>query len=244
MKKIGFIMLAIMSIAIFSCLDDDEGYSLNNQWGGFGMVHGEEDSFVIVLDEDEKGKNEVLQPVAWSSYPDWGDDFENGSRIWVNFTILDEVLNDDKTVNHYLVKVNSFSNILMKGILQLNEENEDSIGNDAIDVQSYWMSDSLLNFKLRYLGYDKIHYLNLVQNEGVPQDENEPIKLELRHNANDDNNSLSYTAFVSFSLNQLRIAGKDSISVEVTSVDYEGESHTFQQVFNYKDLPLPDSMEQ
>lgn len=244
MKKIGFIMLAIMSIAIFSCLDDEEDYSLNNQLGGFGMVRGEEGSFVIVLDDDENGKNEVLQPVAWSSYPDWGDDFENGSRIWVNFSILDEVLNEDNTVDHYLVKVNGFTNILLKGILSLNAENEDSIGNDAIDVQSYWMSDSLLNFKLRYWGYDKVHYLNLVLNEAETHNENEPVKLELRHNANSDNESFPYSAFVSFSLNQLRVAGKDSISIEITSADYEGKSHTFQQVFNYKDLPLPDSMEQ
>jgi len=237
MKKFAFGLLAIMSIAIISCLDDD-GYSLNDQWVGFGMVQDNSGVRLIKMDDGV-----ILRPVAWNSGLNYGDDFEDGSRLLINFTILDEILNEDGTVSQYQVKINDASKVLMKGILPLTEENADSIGNDPIVVQEYWMTDSLINFKLKYWGYNKTHFLNLVQESEEPVLE-DPIKLELRHNANDDEEALSYTAFVSFSLNQLRVAGKDSITVEITSTDYSGGEHTFQEVFDYSNLPSIDSISQ
>ncbi len=237
MKKIAFGLLAIMSIAIISCLDDD-GYSLNDRWLGFGMVQDNSGVKLIKMDDGA-----VLRPIAWEYGLNFGEDFTSGTRLLLNFTILDEILNDDGTVGQYQVKVNDATEVLMKGILQINEENMDSIGNDPIVVQEYWMTDSLLNFKLKYWGYNKTHFLNLVQESEEPVLE-DPVKLELRHNANDDEEALSYTAFVSFSLNQLRVAGKDSIVVEISSTDYEGVTHTFQEVFNYSDLPSIDQLEQ
>lgn len=237
MKKLGFILLAVLSIATISCLDDD-GYSLNDQWIGFGMYVNESGAMLIKMDDGD-----VLKPVAWNSGLNYGDDFDDGSRLLVNFTILDEVLNSDGSVNQYLVKVNDAREILLKGILGLTEENADSIGNDPLIVEDFWMTDSLLNFKIKYWGYNQVHFLNLVEETEEPQTE-DPVKLQLRHNANDDSESLSYTAFVSFSLNQLRVSGKDSISVEVSSTDYEGVTHTFEKVFNYSNLPLNNPAEQ
>lgn len=232
MKKIEFVMLAILSIAIFSCNDDD-GYSLNDQWIGFGMLKNDSGTILIKMDNGD-----VLKPVAWDYNLNGGDDFGDGSRVLVNFTILDEELNEDGSVNQYLVKINEAREILMKGILTLTNENADSIGNDPLVVKEYWMTDSLLNLKIKYWGYNKVHFINLVQDSTTLLTD-EPIQLELRHNANEDDESLPYSAFVSFSLNQLRVAGKDSITVEINSTDYDGESHSFQQVFNFSDLPLP-----
>ncbi|HPF51955.1 MAG TPA: NigD-like C-terminal domain-containing protein [Draconibacterium sp.] len=237
MKKLAFGLLAVMSIAIISCLNDD-GYSLNDQWVGFGMIQENAGVRLIKMDDGV-----ILRPVAWENGLNYGDDFDNGSRLLINFTVLDEIKNNDGTVNQYQVKINDASEVLLKGIFRLTEENADSIGNDPIIVQEHWMTDSLINFKLKYWGYNKTHFLNLVQETEEPVLE-EPIKLELRHNANEDEEALSYTAFVSFSLNKLRIAGKDSITVEISSTGYEGVTHTFQEVFNYKDLPYDDPLEQ
>lgn len=233
MKKIGFVLLAIISIVIFSCIDD-EGYSLNDQWIGFGMYVSESETMLIKMDDGT-----VLRPVAWEYGLNEGEDFNDGSRLLINFTILGEDLNSDGSVNQYMVKINEASEILLKRIVTLTEENADSIGNDPIIVQEYWMTDSLLNLKVKYYGYNKVHFLNLVQYTEETQTD-EPVQLELRHNTNDDDESLSYTAFVSFSLNQLRIAGKDSITVEIISTDYDGTSNSFQQVFNYTNLSLPN----
>jgi len=236
MKKTAFGLLVILSIALFSCLDDD-GYSINDQWIAFGMVQDNAGVMLIKLDDGN-----ILRPVAWGSGLNNGADLENGERLLVNFTVLDDVEESDGTISQYLVKINAASDVLMKGILEINEENADSIGNDPIIVDEYWMTDSLLNFKLKYWGYNEIHFLNLVQQEVTTGEE--PFALELRHNANDDETALQYTAFVSFSLNQLRVAGQDSVSFTITSTDYEGETHSFSDVFNYSDLPLPGAITQ
>lgn len=234
MKKLIIGMLALVSIVMMSCSDDD-GYSLGDYWVGFGILKVESDAYQIYLDDGS-----VLKPVAWN-IPPWEDDeWTNGSRILVNFTILGDETNENGEVVRYLVKVNEAQKVLMKGVLDITEANADSIGNDPIVVQNYWMTDSLISFKLKYWGYYQVHYLNLVQDPNDPTTEDGVVKLELRHNANDDDESIPYTAYVSFSLNQFREEGKDSIAFEVTSTDYDGVSHTFNDVFDYSELELPN----
>lgn len=235
MKKIILGLLAVLSIAFVSCLDDDDGYSLNDYWVGFGVLKVESDSYTIILDDGE-----VLRPVAWNYAPGNDDDFDDGSRVLVNFTVLDEVGDGEGNISHYLVKVNDIQSILMKGVLDITEENADSIGNDPIVVQEYWMTDSLLNFKLKYWGYNHTHFLNLVQDSTDLVTGDGALKLELRHNANGDEAAVPYTAFVSFSLNSLRVEGQDSVRIQVSSTDYDEVTHSFNTAFNYSDLELPN----
>ncbi|WP_167612652.1 hypothetical protein [Maribellus sediminis] len=234
MKKIAFVVLAVLSVAFFSCNDDD-GYSLGDYWLGFGIIKIESDNYSIILDDGDE-----LQAVAWNVHPDHIDWLEDGGRVLVNFTILDDVTDENGDVTKYLVKVNDISDILMKGILDITEENADSIGNDPIIVQEYWMTDSLLNFKLRYAGYSETHFLNLVQDPTDPVNDDGDIKLELRHNANDDQDAIYFTAYVSFSLNQLRQEGTDVVKIEISSTDYEEVTHTFSVDFDYSNLELPN----
>lgn len=230
MKKVVYLVIAAMLIGFTGCNDDD-GYSLGDIWIGFGVMMVDGESYSIVMDNDD-----ILSPVASNYAPGWYNHFENGDRVWVNYTVLDEELNNDGTVKQYYVKVNEIDDILMKGILDITDENADSIGNDPIIVQEYWITDSLLNFKLKYWGYNKTHYLNLVKQPGNLTEDNQPIELELRHNANDDDESVPYTAFVSFSLNDLRVEGLDSIQFQFTSTDYDGAHHTVEKVFDYSEL--------
>jgi len=231
MKKIVYGLLVALSIVFVSCLDDDDGYSLSDYWVGFGILKIESNSYTIVLDDGV-----VLKPVAWNYSPENNDEFEDGSRVLVNFTIWDENLGDDGEVDEYLVKVNDIQSILMKGIWNITEETADSIGNDPIIVQEYWMADSLLNFKLKYWGYNEVHFLNLVQDSTDLWTDDGLLKLQLRHNANNDDAAVPYTAYVSFSLNSLRVEEQDSVEIQVSSFDYDEVSHTFNTVFNYSDL--------
>ncbi|HYQ58277.1 MAG TPA: NigD-like C-terminal domain-containing protein, partial [Draconibacterium sp.] len=98
---------------------------------------------------------------------------------------------------------------------------------------------SLLNFKLKYWGYNKTHFLNLVKQPGEITADDQPIQLELRHNANNDPESIPYTAYVSFSLNSLRINELDSVRFEVVAPDYYGGTYQDSGVFNYSNLELP-----
>jgi len=181
---------------------------------------------------------DVLVPIA-SSYPlGWATSLDNGDRVLINYTILDKKFDDDGNILYYYVRVNSFKKILMKGVMEITSENADSIGNDPIIVDDYWMTDSLLSFKLKYWGYNEIHFLNLVKKPSLLMSPGiQPYELELRHNANDDERSILYTAYVSFSLNSLRIDGQDSIKVVVKATDYHETEFSEEVVFNYANLP-------
>lgn len=233
MKKIVLGILVGFLLIVGGCNDDD-GYSLSDQWLGFGVLQKSDaaspsETPIIVMDNKD-----VLIPIA-SNYPTgWLDRYEHGERILVNYTILDEVL--ESSTPRFYVKINQIEDILMKGVMDITPENEDSIGNDAIIVQDYWMTDSLLNFKLKYWGYNKVHFLNLVKQPGEISLENQPVELELRHNANNDDEAILYTAYVSFSLNSLRIAESDSIQFVFTSTDYKGKELSEEGIFNYGDL--------
>ncbi|MDX8339196.1 NigD-like protein [Draconibacterium sp. IB214405] len=233
MKKLAFGILMSLLVVFTGCLDDDDGYSLGDYWIGFGIYKGDgESAGTLVMDN-----NYVLVAVAANDGM-WYENFSDGDRVLVNYTILDE----DETSSseeRYYVKINDISDVLMKGILDITEEIVDSIGNDPIIVEDAWITDSLLSFRLKYWGYNQTHFLNLVKTPGELTAEDQPIQLELRHNANGDAESIPYTAYVSFSLNSLRINDLDSVQFEVTATDYEGDLYQDSGVFNYSDLELP-----
>ncbi len=233
MKKIVFGILVGFLFVLAGCSDDD-GYSLSDMWIGFGIFQADEaDNYKIIMDNKD-----VLIPIASNYPPGWGKQLDNGERVLVNYTILDENLDDAGEIESYYVKVNSIEDILMKSVMEITPENEDSIGNDPIVVVDYWMTDSLLSLKLNYWGYNGIHFLNLVKIPSMSMAPGiQPYELELRHNANDDDDAIYYTAYVSFSLNSLRIEGVDSVSFIVTSTDYDGIEYSEEGVFDYSDLP-------
>lgn len=234
MKKIVF-GIVVGLLFFFAGCNDDDGYSLSDMWIGFGVVENT-DNYKIVMDDGE-----ILFPMAYSEQNSWYDkdysgnnsQIKAGDRVLVNFTILDDKLNDAGEVVAYYVKINSAKKILTKGILDITEANEDSIGNDPIIVQDCWMANDLLNFQLKYYGNNEIHYINLVKQPGELTAENQPFELELRHNKNGDSENILYTAFVSFKLDTLQVAGLDSVRIKVTSTDYDGELFKFDGVYKY-----------
>lgn len=230
MKKLGLVIFVGLILWITGCRDNDY-YSLNDMWIGFGIFQGgESNSPQIKMDNGD-----VLIPVASNYHLGWEKRFDDGGRVMLNYTILDDDVNS--SLPRYFVKVNSIDDILMKGVMDITPENEDSIGNDPIIVQDYWMTDSLLTFKLKYWGYDQVHFLNLVKQPSMLMSPGiQPFELELRHNANDDEDAIPFTAFVSFSLNGLKIEGLDSVQFVVTSTDYDGNEFSEENVFNYGDL--------
>jgi hypothetical protein len=121
----------------------------------------------------------------------------------------------------------------MKDIIDITAENQDSIGNDPVIVRDVWLTDSLLNFKIKYWGYDQTHFINLVKQPGEITADNQPIEMELRHNKNSDDENIPFTAYVSFKLNKLEIAGQDSVKYRVTGTDYDGNDFEYEGVYHY-----------
>ncbi len=232
MKKVVFGFLVGIVFFTTGCSDDD-GYSLGKQWIGLGILADTTNNKILM------DNNDVLLPVAYE-YP-WGyhnesrDGFQQGDRILINYTILGDDTNDDGEIVAYFVKINSAKEILMKGILDITPENQDSIGNDPIIVQDAWMAQGLLNFKFKYWGRYQTHFINLVKQSGDLNPGDQPFQLELRHNSNDDEESIPYTAFVSFKLDSIEIAGLDSVQFRVSAVDYDGEIYEYEGFYNYSE---------
>ncbi|MBS2099501.1 NigD1/NigD2 family lipoprotein [Carboxylicivirga linearis] len=228
MKKLGFGLLVIlMGIFTQSC-DDSDGYSLDDMWITIGNIEGDAESYVIVTDGGTR-----LFPSA-TAVPDYG--FEDGDRMFINFTILSDGT-EESGINHY-IKLNGYREILTKGLIELNKENADSIGNDPIwfsdAEEDIWISNNYLNVDFIYEGAPWItHYINLVSDIDNPTNEDGIPVFEIRHNANDD----PYTepplrAFVSFDLTELQEPGQSEITFIIKSTG-RSESENFEKQFTY-----------
>ena len=216
-------MGAMLSFLPGCDLDDDE-YSLNDAWVGYGLVQKDADAGLsqIVMDD-----NEILFPVS-TDY--WWHQVKDNDRVLVNFSIIGNKNNENHN-EHYYVKINSLRKILYKGILEITPEMEDSIGNDPIDVKDKWIKNNMLNFELRYRGGSKIHFINLVKQPGAIT--TEPVILELRHNNNDDPDNIPMLAVVTFDLSTLKIEGKTSTQFKVIAKDLDGEDFEYTGEYKY-----------
>ena len=119
--------------------------------------------------------------------------------------------------------------------MDITPEKEDSIGNDPIIVKDAWIANNMLNFKLKYWGRYETHFINLVKQPGALTAVDQPIQLELRHNNNDDDEAIPYTAYVSFHLDSLIVAGLDSVRFDVTCEDYDGDPFLYEGTYVYGD---------
>ena len=232
MKKIIFGILIGFLFVLVGCSEDD-GYSLHNQWIGFGVLQDTESNRIKMDNGD------ILKPVAyehpkpWYDFHDSYDGIQDGDRILVNYTILDDEVNDAGDLLAYYVKINHAKEILMKGVIDITTEIEDSIGSDPIIVQDVWMANDLLNFKIKYWGRYETHFINLVKQPGELKPEDQPFELELRHNGNNDEEAIPFSAYVSFKLDSLQVAGLDSVQFKITCTDYDDEVFNYDGVYNY-----------
>lgn len=226
-RYLFFATVGLLSILFVSCNLDEAGYSLNDAWVGFGILHKETNTtmgYSIKLDEGDK--------IIPTTSDVWLTEFKDSSRVLINYTILGEKA-DSVVFKEYYVKINSMRDILMKGILDITAENEDSIGNDPVIVKYAWISNNLLNFELKYWGDHEVHFINLVKHPGVLTAESQPIELELRHNSNGDPEQIPFVAYVSFDLSAIKITGADSVRFVVKATDYEGDLYSDEGVFKY-----------
>ena len=224
MKKVVFyIMMGFMFSFLSGCDMDEDGYSVSDAWIGYGLVqkNGDAGVYKIVMDDEE-----VLFPIT--DY--WRHELKDNDRVLVNFTIVGNKDNENHDELYY-VKINSLRKILYKGILDITPAIEDSIGNDPIHVKDKWIKKGMLNFELRYRGGSEIHFINLVKQPGATA--TGPVILELRHNNNDDHETIPMSAMVTFNLSALKVQGKDSISFKVIAKDFDGDNFEYSGVYKY-----------
>lgn len=239
MKKLGLITLLGLIFIVSGCLDDEDGYSLDKMWVGFGMIEqvgSDPVEYTIIMDNGD-----VLVPVASGYSRPWyymgtndpESRLKSGDRVLINYTVIGDDGTDGEDISEYFIKVNSVQKVLLKGILDITEENQDSIGNDPVIIRKAWMTGNMLNFEIKYWGRYEVHYINLVKQPGELTEADVPVELELRHNAHGDLEDIPYAAYVSFNLDELQVSGLDSVQFRVTSTNYEGELYEYEGTYNY-----------
>jgi len=224
--KNGFFFLLI-SVFLVSCNDDDDDYSLGKYWITTGTVVKSSDYFSVTTDGGDK-----LWPSATNVDP---EHLEDGMRVFVNYTILDDA--EESSGYDYYVKINSMSEILTKPIFnftaETTEEVRDSIGNDAVTITDTWFTDDYLNVQFEYgggLGFT--HFINLVKDTEDLETGDGEIILELKHNKNGDPYNYLQWGIASFDISELQVDGQTSVDIYLRALDKEGE-YQYNLVLTY-----------
>lgn len=224
-RKLMKIILVFAVLIFFGCSNDDD---YNEQVRvGFGIAL-EDVSMPLGFSIEMDDKYYVV-PVSPTNAL---SGMEDSSRVLIYFDELSKV-NDIEGLDAYVVNVVEWDDILLKNILDITYEIEDSLGNDPIIIQKMWVTGDFLNFKLKFWGNYKQHLVNLVKEPGELTSEDLPIVLELRHNDQDDMEQFLYSAYVSFKLSSIQISGLDSVSFKVSGTNYSLNSYEYNGVYNY-----------
>lgn len=208
---LSFIFILILNILFSSCNDD--GYSLNDFYGDYGVVHKTSDTYTIRTDHGA-----VLYPAA-SNVPSCY--LQNNDRILVNFTILGDA--DTTSPYDYYVKVNDVYKILTKNIVEYTPVISDSLGHDPVYLNDLWINNGFITFDFHFGGGQPgiKHMVNLTRHP-LPTTDNR-ILLEFRHNAFNDAYTYNYRGLVAFPLYPIEQAAQDSVRLRILYTGYEKE---------------------
>lgn len=234
MKKISWIIGIFLTgvFAFISSCDDDSGYSLGKYWISIATVEPlSENTYALILDNGKR---------LWPAASDVRYIPKENQRVYVNYTILSD---QEGAYDHY-IKVNDIWNILTKQIIELNQENADSIGNDPARINQIWVGSDYLNidFMFNYGGI-RPHAINLVKNtleENGSDDSENIITLEFRHNSYESIESRLYRGLVCFDLRSLQTEDAGSIKIIVKVKDWSGEK-TYDVMYEYDQTVAPIS---
>lgn len=224
-RKLQFAALLIIILSSSFACDNNDGYSLNDFRISIASVVPEAgQSYSLLLDNGKK---------LWPAASDINYRPSANQRVFVNYTILSDKIDG---FDHY-IKVNDIWNVLTKSVIELTEQNRDSIGNDPVKMNNIWIGDHYLNtgFSFNYNGM-KPHAINLVQNKTTTASEDEDvIELEFRHNSYNSTSNTLFNGFACFDLRPFQREDKNSILIKVLVKEWDGEKE-YEVTYNYNEL--------
>lgn len=224
MKKI-FLLLLLPALAFISCSDDDD-YSLDKYWIGLATVENPDNEPYFYLRMD----NNELMWVAANAYFNYRP--RTGQRILADYTILND--QPESSGYDHDIRLNDAYNILTKGIVTINTSQQDSIGNNSIDVRDIWVGGDFLNIEFHYLGNNQRHMLNLVNDTAKIYTDGK-THLEFRHNAFNDAQNYAVRGLVSFDLRSLRNVPlvNNGIELVIHALERDGQTHTYELTYRF-----------
>lgn len=200
--------LFALSIALFfgvsftSCFDDDQE-STPIRYLEMGIVKiGTSDEVRVFTD------SEWL--LELDSYP-MNFDFEEDQRVMIQYSVSEQ--NKEDAEYDYLVDVYSVQEVRLKDVIELNEENRDTIGEDQIYINEVWVSGDFLNIDFQFYGDGEVHYINLVKDPDEQTDDVSKVYLQVRHDARDDEMVDIYRGIMSFRLEPLQVESLEEVEL-------------------------------
>ena len=188
-----FLITAILPL--FMACEDKSNNELVNYQVDIATIQNphNETSFFFRLD------NKKLMWVDESAFSGYTP--KDGQRIVANYTLL-----SDKRATHiydYDVRLNDVYSVLTKGIFNVTKATQDSIGNDSIGIEDIWIGSDYLNVQFVYPGYNKTHFINLVNDTSRVFTDGK-VHLFFRHNSNEDSPVYLRSGIVSFNIKSLQ----------------------------------------
>ncbi|MCR9011605.1 NigD1/NigD2 family lipoprotein [Gabonibacter chumensis] len=206
------VLFIIAVLVVASC--DDDGYSLSKFWVSYGVIHkSTEDNYTVKLDNGS-----VIYP-SYSDVPT--KNLQDSTRLLVDYTILQDATPGSKF--DYYVRINGIEQILTKNILPYSEEILDSLGNDPVIVNDYWIAQDFLTIEFFFAGGLVQHMINLTRHQGLTEDGK--VLLEFHHNANNDPDRYKLNSAVAFPLNKIFNETDDSVQLRVRYKGFDREEH-------------------
>ncbi|MDK2840692.1 MAG: hypothetical protein PWQ17_197 [Anaerophaga sp.] len=198
-------LLAVVSFMFFagltSCLDDDDDSV--PQYMELGVTEYGPDNEKLVFTDAET----TLQ---LRDYPA-GFEFTDSVRILMKYSVFKT--GDENDIYDYMVDALSIQNIVLKDIIELNEENRDTIGTDQFFINDIWISGGFLNVDFAFYGNDEVHYFNVVKDPDDQTGDETEIYLQVRHNARGDKMINRYRGLMSFYLEPLQVEGYNKVTL-------------------------------
>lgn len=216
-----FLIVALLvgGTALNGCGNDDDDYPKGTVVIGMATVEKppQYDAPYFVLDNGTKmWVVQTLVPYQ---------ELKSGERIFGNYSLLQP----GEDGFEYNIRLNDYTMVPIQKVIDLNVENVDSIGNNAVQIRDIWPSVDYLNvrFMLNYPSPQQ-PILNLVFNEMIPLENDGYAHLELRYNNNGSQGRL-VPGMVSFKLGQYgpSNSGLKGLKVLVKTLNNEEKTYTF-----------------
>jgi hypothetical protein len=217
MKKYFLTVLLFAFLFIIGCKKDSVDEALE-YYSSIGMISITTDSAIITTDTDKRLLITNRNMIA---------SVNNNDRVIVFFNKLDQTIPKGIT---YVIQVSSIEKVLVKPVFELTTKTLDSIGNNALFVNSLWIAKKYLNLDYSYYGGQLPHLINLTRTQGTLR--TDTIDLEIKHNQNGDTGTTWLYNFVSFDLSSLQNNVTDSVVLRIKAKEYD--NRTYQTILYYK----------
>jgi hypothetical protein len=216
MKKYMIAFCALIVVVMLTNCSKDE---TKDYYSVLGIIRITTDSVIIETDLNKRLLVENKNAL--------GTSIKDKDRVIAYFTITDKTT---PTGIDYIINLENLQKVLFKPIIELTDQNADSIGNNEITVNNLWLEKNFLNLDFLFYGGNVSHSINLIRYSGAIR--TDTVTLEIRHNNKNDNGLTYLNGFVTFDLTSIKNNVTDSVIVCIKAKEYD--NRTYKKYFSYK----------